>query len=40
MKPTLLQIGKQAIFSQKVQYSLHNFHLTLALILSVNKNVI
>ena len=40
MEPTLLQIGKQAIFPQKVQYLPHDFHETLILILNVDKNVI
>ena len=40
MEPTLLQIGKQAIFLQKVQYPPHGFHVTLTLILSVDEDVI
>ena len=40
MEPTLLQIGKQAIFSQKIQYLPHGFHVTLTLILSVDEDVI
>ena len=40
MKLTLFQIGKQAIFFQKVQYSLHGFHVTLSLIFSIDKDVI
>ena len=40
MGSTLLQIGKQAIFPQKVQYPPHAFHVTLTLILSVDEDVI
>ena len=40
MELTLLQIGKKAIFPQKVQYLPHDFHVTLTLILSVEENVI
>ena len=40
MEPTVLQIGKQAVFLQKVQYPLHDFHVTLILILNVDEDVI
>ena len=40
MEPTLLQIGKQAIFPQKIQYPPHGFHVTLTLILSVDEDII
>ena len=40
MEPTLLQISKQAIFPQKIQYPPHGFYMTLTLILSVDKDVI
>ena len=40
MEPTLLQIGKQAIFPQKIQYPPHGFHVTLTLIFSVDEDVI
>ena len=40
MKPTLLQIGKQAIFPQNLQDLPHCFHVTLTLILSVDEDVI
>ena len=40
MESTLLQIGKQAIFPQKVQYLLHGFYVTLTLILSIDEDVI
>ena len=40
MKPTLLQIGKKAIFSQKFQYLPHSFYMIPGVILSVDKDVI
>ena len=40
MKPTLLQVGKQAIFPQDVQDPPHGFHVTPSLILSVDEDVI
>ena len=40
MKPALILIGKQAIFPQKFQYPSYNFHMTPALILNINKDVI
>ena len=40
MESTLLQIGKQAIFPQKVQYPSHGFYVNLILIFSVDENVI
>ena len=40
MKPTLLQIGKQAIFPQNLQDPPHCFYVTLILILSVDEDVI
>ena len=40
MESTLLQIGKQAIFSQNLQDSPYCFHVTLTLILSVDEDVI
>ena len=40
MEPTLLQIGKQPIFSQKVQYPPHNFYVTQTLIFSEDEDII
>ena len=40
MKLTLLQIGKQAIFPQKVHYLPHGFYVTLTLILNIDEDVI
>ena len=40
MEPTLLQIGKQAIFPQNLQDLPHGFHVTLTLILSVDEDII
>ena len=40
MEPTSLHIGKQAIFPQKIQYPPRGLHVTLTLILSVDKDVI
>ena len=40
MELTLFQIGKKAIFPQNVSDPLHDFHVILALILSINKDVI
>ena len=40
IKPTLLQIGKQVIFPQKVQHLLYGFHVTLAWILGIDEDVI
>ena len=40
MKPTLLQVGKQAIFLQDIQDLPHCFHVTLSLVLNVDKDVI
>ena len=40
MELTLLQIGKQAIFLQKVQYLPPGFYVTLTLILSIDDNII
>ena len=40
MEPTLLQIGKQVIFPQKVQYLPHGFYVTLTLILSIDEDMI
>ena len=40
MEPTLLQIGKQAIFPQNLQDPPYYFHVTLTLILSVDEDVI
>ena len=40
MELTLLQIGKQAIIPQKVQHLLQGFHVTPALILSVDEDMI
>ena len=40
MEPILFQIIKQAIFPQKVQHPLYDFHVTPALILSLDEDVI
>ena len=40
MKPTLFQIGKQAIFSENVQDSPHGFHVSLAWIFDIDEDVI
>ena len=40
MESTLLQIGKQAIFSQNLEDPLHCFHVPLTLNLSVDEDVI
>ena len=40
MEPKLLQISKQAIFPQKVQYPSHGFYVYLAWIFIVDKDVI
>ena len=40
MKPTLLEVGKQAIFPQYIQDLPHGFHVIPSLILSVDEDVI
>ena len=40
MELTLFQIGKKTILSQKIQYLLHGFHVTLVFIFGINEDVI
>ena len=39
MELTFFQIGKKNIFPQKIQHPSYGFHMTLAFIFNVNKNV-
>ena len=40
MEMTLFQVGKQAILPETIKHPPHRFHLTLALVLGIDEDVI